>query len=77
MTSDQASDILQSLSRLETKMELLITNGGSKGLIPEMRRDVDKHDRQINFWRGALAITGFLLLLFGGAFLTHIFGKSP
>lgn len=61
------------LVEIHTKMELLITNGGSKGIIPEMQKTVDKHNNQIIFWRGALAVIGFGLLLLATFFAGHVY----
>lgn len=64
------------LVEIHTKMELLITNGGSKGIIPELQRNSAKHDNQITFWRGALAIIGFSLLILATFFAGHVFGGA-
>jgi hypothetical protein len=64
--------VVENLTEVRTKMELLISNGGSKGLVPELRKDVDDHEKQINRWKGALGVLTFLLLLLGGTEIWHI-----
>ena len=32
----------------------------------------DKHTEQIAFWRGGLALVGFILLVFGALFFQHL-----
>jgi len=77
ITPGDVYEIKSTLTRLDTKMEMLITNGGSKGIIPEMTRAVGKHEKQINFWRGAIAVIGGLLMIFGGTLLAHILKAAP
>lgn len=71
------------LTRLDTKMESLISNGGGKGRIPDLERDVEEHSAQINTFSGGLhtslwfmAGIGTLLLGLGGIVLAHILGGS-
>lgn len=70
MTNPSDHDLIV---EIHTKMELLIANGGSKGIIPEMQRTIDKHQEQIVFWRGALAVMGFSLILLATFFAGHIY----
>jgi hypothetical protein len=76
MTPAQEDEMLEKLTAIHTKMEMLITNGGSKGMIPDLRNDVDEHDKQINRWKGAVSIIGFVLLLLGGTEVWHILSAA-
>jgi len=69
------------LTRLDTKMETLIGNGGTKGRIPDLEHDVEKHSAQLNSASGSLktamwfmAWIGALLLGLGGVVVAHILG---
>lgn len=33
-----------------------------------------EHERQLNLWRGALALLAFILIVFGATLATHILG---
>lgn len=74
MTSDE-HDILrdhgEALASIKTNLELLRKE--LNGRIPKLEERTDEHDRQINFWRGAIAVVAFILLLVGGAETWHIF----
>lgn len=72
MTPEQENTLLTSVTEIHTKMEMLITNGGSKGMVPELQETVKKHAEQIIFWRGALAVIGFTLVLLSTFFAGHI-----
>lgn len=76
LTPEQSSELMATVTRIDTKMELLISNGGSKGMVPELRAKVDEHDSQIAYWKGAVAVVGFLLLVFGGVFVAHVLGGT-
>ncbi len=53
------------IAALKTHMSAL-TGNGQPGSIAELRERLDEHDRQINRWRGAVAVLGFLLLVLFG-----------
>jgi len=72
MTPEQSQTLIDTVARIDTRMEMLIANGGSKGMVPELQRTVSKHADQIAFWRGAIAILAFLLMFLGTAFAGHI-----
>lgn len=42
------------------------------GRIPRLEARQDRHEAQINFWRGAIALMGFTLLVFGAILLMHL-----
>jgi hypothetical protein len=71
--TDSERDVL--LTRVDTTVndlkEGLI---GEQGRIPKLEAAKDEHAKQINFWRGALALIAFLLLTFGGVLLAHVMG---
>jgi len=72
MTPEQSEALIKTVERIDTRMEMLIANGGSKGMVPELQRTVLKHANQIAFWRGAIAVLAFLLMFLGTAFAGHI-----
>jgi len=45
------------------------------GRIPLIEEQQKKHDRQINFWRGAIAILAALLTILSAAFLNHVWAS--
>lgn len=75
MTPEQENTLLTSVTEIHTKMDLLITNGGSKGMVPDLQKEVKKHEAQISFWRGAIAVIGTTLMLLATAFAGHIWGS--
>lgn len=72
MTPEQSQELMETVTRIDTRMEMLIANGGSKGMVPDLQRTVAKHAGQISFWRGAIAVIGFILMFIGTAFAGHI-----
>ena len=74
MTPEQTQDLIDKVTTIHTKMDLLIANGGSKGMVPELQRTVAKHGTQIAYWRGAIAVVGTILLLLATAFAGHVWG---
>ena len=69
------------LTRLDTKMESLIGNGGTKGRIPDIERDVKDHSTRINSFDGSvrtiiwvITAIGGLLLSMGAVFVAHLLG---
>lgn len=69
------------LARLDTKMETLIGNGGTKGRIPDLEHDVADHAEKINTATGSVrtamwfvAGLGALMLGLGGVLLAHVLG---
>jgi hypothetical protein len=72
MTPDQENELIQNVSKIGTKMDMLISDDGSSGRVPEMARTITRHDRQISYWKGAIAVVAFLLLMLGGEVVAHI-----
>jgi len=81
MTPDQENHIIQTITKVGTKMDLLISDDGSRGLVPEQKVshvlleiEVVKQGKQISYWKGAIAVVAALFLALGGAFAAHILG---
>ena len=81
MTPDQEVELLSTVGRTGTKMDMLISNDGSRGQVPELKRDhqklvlvVSNHSEQLSYWKGGLAVIGLLVIVFGGGLLAHILG---
>jgi hypothetical protein len=74
MTPEQEAHLLNVVTKTGVKMDALISDDHQDGLVPAAQRDIQKHSDQINFWRGAIAIVGFVLIVFGGILVTHILG---
>jgi cytochrome b subunit of formate dehydrogenase len=72
MSQENDHDILirmdQKLTDVHT--ELL----GESGRVPKVEKEVKKQGEQIHFWRGALALAGFIILVFGVILWAHISG---
>jgi hypothetical protein len=72
-------DLLVRIDERTENMHLQLL--GPDGRVPKLEKaqeDIEdvqkKHAEQINFWRGGLALCGFVVLAFGAAFLIHIWG---
>jgi hypothetical protein len=74
MTPEQWQDLAVKISRIDTKMAILVSDDLSKGIVPEMKGILNKHEAQISFWRGAIALAGFFILAFGAILWSHIAG---
>ena len=72
MTPDQE----KKLDRIGWKLDILVSDDGNEGQIPRLRDDHDtlkaNVNSQLSYWRGAIAVTAFLVLVFGGILITHI-----
>lgn len=72
MTTD---DILrehgESLASINTNLELLRKD--LNGRIPKLEKRADDTDKQVNFWRGALALLAFLFIVGASVGAWHIF----
>lgn len=73
MTPDE-QDILrqhgEALASISTNIDLLRKD--LNGKIPKLEKKVEDHSDQISFWRGAIAIVAFFLLLVGGVETWHV-----
>jgi hypothetical protein len=74
MTPDQEEELLSTVKKVGWKMDTLVSDDLTKGSVPVLQSIVGKHSDQINFWRGAIAIVGFLLVVFGAILATHLVG---
>lgn len=50
-----------------------------EGRLPAAEKSIIQHEKQLNFWRGALALLAFLFILAGSVGAWHIFSgeRSP
>lgn len=81
MTPDQEDHLLQTVTKIGTKMDMLISDDGARGLVPEQKENhvilasvVNEHGKQLSYWKGAIAVAGFLILALGGVIAEHILG---
>jgi hypothetical protein len=62
----------------------LLGGDGREGRVSKIERGMELHDdndsirfskidRQLSYWKGAIALGGFLLIVFGAVLLEHIF----
>lgn len=79
MTPEQEQALMATVTETHTRMKMLVNEDGSKGMVPEVKADikkvdgrVDEHDKQINFWRGAIALLAFMIVVFGGILCVHL-----
>jgi len=49
----------------------------SDGRVPKLERRVELHASQINYWKGAVAIVGLLVVVFGSIVVSHVWGIKP
>lgn len=63
--------IHQDVSILKTQM-LAIGGNGQPGTLQRLERKIEKHEEQINKWKGALALMAFLVLAIGATEIWHI-----
>ena len=70
MTPEQ-HDILVTI---RTKMDALISDDHATGLVPEIKGKVMDHDLKFSYYKGAIAVVGFLILVFGGVLFAHVLG---
>lgn len=62
--------------RTKAVHEELIGGPGRKGRVPQLEEEQAEHTRQIAFWKGAIALVGFLVLAFGALFLGHVLASG-
>lgn len=85
MTPDQETHLLTTITKVGTKMDLLISDDGSRGLVPEQKVNhaileaaVSEQGKQMAYWKGyaraTIAIIAALFLVFGGVFAAHLWG---
>ena len=81
MTPEQEAELLRTVTRTGVKMDMLVSDDGSRGQVPELRAGheelrstVGEQGKQIAYWKGAIAVVGVLLLALGGAVLAHVLG---
>jgi hypothetical protein len=81
MTPEQESQLLETVTATNVKMNLLISDDGSHGLVPEQKlahaileSAVVEQGKQISYWKGGIAVVSFIILVFGVVLLTHILG---
>lgn len=72
MAENEREILLRVDERTKTLHDELLGVDRRGGRIPQLEEAQRKHADQISFWRGAIAIIGFLLLVFGGAFIAHV-----
>lgn len=74
MTPEQEEHLMTTVTKVGTKMDALISDDHSSGLVPEVQAKVQTHDQQINFWRGAIYVIAGILTAVVSALAAHIFG---
>lgn len=81
MTPDQEDHLIQTITKVGTKMDLLISDDGARGLVPEQKVNhailenvVVEHGKQLAYWKGGLALAALLFLTLGGVLVVHILG---
>jgi hypothetical protein len=81
MTPDQEEQLIHTVTKVGTKMDLLISDDGSSGMVPEVKRAhikldgvVVRHGEQLAYYKGAIALAAVLFIVFGGVLLAHILG---
>jgi hypothetical protein len=81
MTPEQEVILLQTVTKVGTKMDMLVSDDGSHGQVPELKAGHDKlataqneQAQQISYWKGAIAVVAFFLLVFGATFVLHLVG---
>jgi len=81
MTPEQEDHLITTITKVGTKIDMLISDDGSHGMVPEQKINhailenvVVEQGKQISYWKGAIAVVAFLLLTLGGAVLAHVLG---
>lgn len=77
MTPDEEAHVLRTVTRIGTKMDALISDDHATGVVPELKLKVDRHDSQISYWKGAIAVVAVLMLALGGVIFAHVMGGKP
>ena len=79
MTPDETAILREhgeALASINTNLELLRKD--LNGRIPKLEAASSEHDKQISYWKGAIAVVAFFLLLLGGAETWfHAFEHAP
>ena len=85
MTPDQEARLLETVTATNVKMDLLISDDASRGIVPELKvrqtvleKAVDDNIKDWVFWKGyikgGLAVIAALFLALGGVLAAHLLG---
>jgi hypothetical protein len=81
VTPEEERVLIERSLKTGTKMDMLIGDDGSTGMVPEMKErhetlslTVSKQAEQISYWKGAIAVIALLVLALGGVLISHILG---
>jgi len=74
MTPEQETQLLTTVTETHTRVKMLVSEDGAHGMVPAVTKRVDAHDRQISYWKGAIAVVAFLVLALGGVLAAHLMG---
>jgi hypothetical protein len=78
MTPDQEYELLTTVKKTGWKMDTLVSDDLTKGAVPELKADHDllkaKVMDQFSYWKGAIAVVAFLMLVFGSVLAVHLLG---
>ena len=76
MLENERDILLRVDERTKYLHDELVGPDRASGRIPRLEGAQKKHAEQISFWRGAIAIIGFLLLIFGAMLAQHVVNAS-
>jgi hypothetical protein len=85
MTPDQEAQLLETVTAVNVKMNLLISDDAARGIVPDLKvrqavleKAVDDNIKDWVFWKGyikgGLAVIAALFLALGGVLAAHLLG---
>jgi quinol-cytochrome oxidoreductase complex cytochrome b subunit len=80
MTPDETSQIALTLAtltavqtaKLDKVIEAVTRIDERVSVLPKLTEKVEKHSSQISYWRGAIAIVAFIIVVFGVTLVTLV-----
>lgn len=76
MTPEQENELLETVKKTGWKMDILVSDDLKTGKVPDLevahqnlKLDVNS---QISFYKGAIAVISFVILVFGAVFAEHV-----
>jgi hypothetical protein len=62
MHPEQEIELIQTVSRIDERVAIL----------PSLVIKVDTHDKNFAYYKGAIAVIGFIIIVFGGVLCAHV-----